>query len=474
MRIARRSPSLGLSILVLAAVAGPAGAAWGPVQTLGEGVNRPPVIGFSQTGAAALAFETGLQQTYLSSHALGGEFSAPQQVATGVGPDQVVVAADGTTVLRAGSTVLVEAPGAMSFAPAQELGGAPAFDEPGPDAVIVPTARSEVVASVQSAAQHQEADVLSPGSTSLTPLGGLQGFSPLGEPDPIAADDAGGVFLTDQASESRCQKAGERNIVVAYRAAGGSFTTTTPLRCQTLDAPTVLPSEIAAAASAHAALVTVTGRLGHYQVVVQTRTRKRFGAAHVLARTTRPPNLLGAPVIGLGGRVTIGWAVCRRAGSGCSVGAASGRIGASTWHTRTFAAPADRNGVGGQVNNGFVTLSKCSGYCTLSVAYAGPRGFGSPQPLATSSQLVSIDRLITATGGRNRPKLVVWTTSSGQLFAAMMNATTRRLGDPQELAATGVANPSQVNDEVGPNGQAIVAWATSAGAADAVVSSGGG
>jgi hypothetical protein len=367
MRISRLTLLFALSLAVLAVLAGAAAAAWGPVQRLAEGVYGPPVIGFGQTGAAVLAFETGRQDTYVVSHSVGGGFSTPRLVAAGFGVNQVVLAADGATVLRSGSTMLVEPPGTTSFGPAQELGGPQMRDLPPADALVVPTPTGEVIASVWGDRQDQQAYVLAPGSRSFTPLTGFQDFYPLGGPAPVAADDAGGVFLTDQASGNHCTKVREMNIIVAYRPGGGSFTTTTPLRCQPLNVPNSPPAEIGAAGSARAALVTVTGTFGHYQVVVQTRTRKRFGAAHVLARMTRVPTLLGPPVIGLGGGVTIAWSTCRQADIGCSVGAASGSLDGSTWHTRTFTAPQNRNGLGAQVNDRFVMLSQCSGWCTLSV-----------------------------------------------------------------------------------------------------------
>jgi hypothetical protein len=202
-------------------------------------------------------------------------------------------------------------------------------------------------------------------------------------------------------------------------------------------------------------------------VLVQTLTGSRVGAPHVLARTRRFVTLLGPPVIGLGGRVTIAWSVCRRFDSGCSAGAAYGRLRGGRWYTRTFSAP------GVLVGDGFLMLSRCSGSCTLSLAYAGRHGFGAPRPLATNAQFVFPDQLAAATGGRRRLRLVLWTTSSGQLFAAVGNTMTGRFASPTELASSGVANSSNVNYELGPDGQAIVTWVTSAGAAYAVAYAGG-
>lgn len=275
----------------------------------------------------------------------------------------------------------------------------------------------------------------------------------------------GGAYLVGQSSYGGCRRPGAANIVVGYRPAGGRFRFSTALRCPPLTVPNALPAEVSAAGNGRAVLVTVTGVLRRYTLVVQTGRDGQFSAAHVLARS-RTDFKFGAPAVGLGGTVTIAWERCQRYVIGCVVGAARGSLHSRIWRTRTFADTRNRFGLNGHVGGGYVTLQRCAGpRCVLSVAYATRRGFTSPQPITTDGFLSQPYDLVAASGGRARVKLLVCKNFRDALRVATLNAHTRRFDSPHLSAS--VARSRGVAYQTGPAGQAIVTWTNSDGTASA-------
>jgi hypothetical protein len=469
MDVGRTVASLGCFVALGLAIAPPALAGWSAPASLGPAATTP-VVGFDPAGNAALAFGAGDGPIYVVRHPLGGAFSAAEEVASfSDAPGQVVLTGNGATLLRAGSTMFVQAAGSTAFGPPQELGGPQQGDLPPADAVIAPTSGSEVIASIMDNDLQEETAVLAPGAAAFGPGRSYRQFYPIGGPAPVATDTVGGAFITAQSTE-RCRKDGEDSIVVAYRPAHGSFRVTTPLRCRPLVVPNSPPSMIGAAGNAHAVLATVTGTLNHYEILVQVRNGARFGAPHLLASVhPHSPDLVGPPIIGPNGAITLAWGSC--SGSvHCTAGAAHGSASGRVWRTRTFTAPGNRSGVGvPEVGDGYVILSRCAGSsCALSATYADASGrFGNPKQITGAGQPVYPDQLAAASGGRRRLGLFVWTSPAGGIFATSITGRTHRFGPPTRLTPDGAATPGNIDYELGPNGQAIVAWVNNDGTASA-------
>lgn len=464
MKLAGITSALCLSLLWMAGAASMALAGWSPATNLGS-ASSTPVIGFAPTGDAELAFDSG-GVTVLVRHPYGSGFSDPQP--TGVqAAGQVVLPGGGETVLRTGATIFVEGPGATSFGAPQSLGGAQEGDLSAPDAVLIPTLRGEVIASVSTSREDAETAILPRGGSVFGPVG-LPPLYPQGGPVPIAADTAGGAYLVGESDHGGCDQPSAANVTVGYRPAGGRFRFSTALRCRPLTVPNAFPSVVSAAGDGRAVLVTVTRTADFkpYTLLVQTGRDGHFGAPHILARSRTDFNF-GAPAIGLGGTVTIAWETCRRYVIDCVVGAARGSLRNGLWPTRSFSDPGNRYGLGGRVGDGYVTLQRCAGpRCALSVAYATRRGFTSPQPITSDGVLSQPDDLVAASGGRARVRLLVWETSHDALLAATLNSRSGRFGPPHLLGAW-LTRSGHVTYETGPAGQAIVTWTNPDGTASA-------
>ena len=227
MRFSRVTAALCLSLLWLGGLASGASAGWSPATNLGPtGTTPAPAVGFAPTGDAALAYATG-GVTMLMRHSLGGGFSAAQP--TGADPpEQVVLPAGGGTILRDGATMFVEAPGATAFGPPQSLGGPTDLAFAGPTAVLLPTLRGEVVASVSSSQGNPETAIL-PRGASIFGAPEVPPISPLAGPVPVAADTAGGAYLVSQSAYGGCRLPGAVSVIVGYRPAGGA--SGSPRRC---------------------------------------------------------------------------------------------------------------------------------------------------------------------------------------------------------------------------------------------------
>jgi hypothetical protein len=472
MHVVRVVRLLAAALGVGLAIAQAALAGWSAPVSLGP-VASTPVIGFDPAGNAALAFAGSDGTIYVVRHPRRGAFSAAAGVAGfSEAPSQVVLTGDGATVLRAGSTMFVQPAGSTTFAPPQQLGGPQQFDLTPADAVIAPTSVSDVIASISDNSLQEETAVLAPGAAAFGPGSWYRRFYPIGGPAPIAMDAAGGAFITDESTE-RCRKGGEGSIVVAYRSAHGAFRVTTPLRCLPLVVPDSPPSMIAAAGNGQAVLATVAGKLNHYEVLVQLRGGARFGPPRLLAKVhPHSPSLLGPPIIGQGGAVTLAWESCSGSLAHCIASAAHGSADGHVWRTRTFTAPANRFGIGvPQVGDGYVILSRCAGSsCVMSASYADASGrFGNPQQITGAGEPAYPDQLAAASGGRRRLGLFIWVTPAGGIFATTISSRTHRFGPPTRLAPDGTATPGKIDYELGPNEQAIVAWVNGNGTASGAV-----
>ena len=464
--------------MAAAVIAAPSQAAWSPAVDLGP-ASRVPVIAFSPAGDAALAWGLNTATTNdtvtVVRHGDGGPFTGPASVATGT-PDpgrdlQITLAADGAAILRTGARVFVAPAGSSAFGPGQDLGGVQEGDLGPPEARLTPTLAGETIAGITSSQDFESAAVLAPGATRF---GAGQSFIPfddnIGTLLPVATDTAGTAFIAGD--DLDCGRNDRASVGVAVRLPHGRFGLASALPCRPVSVPGWPDPVISAAGSGRAVVLAVTGTTGHYVLWVIIRTHGRFGAPHVLARSAAGPNPLGPAVIGLDGKITAAWQTCAESGIHCTVTAARGSLRGGRWQQRTYSARGDRIGLGGQVGDGYVVLSRCAGsICRLSVVYAGRRGrFGDPVPLTADGQLVFRDTLTEASSGRRRVRIVVWSSSRGGVFAAVAAPGRPRLGAVRRLAPDGSGgNYGPPAYETGPRDQAIVAWLTGRATASATV-----
>lgn len=473
LAVMRRVHFLRLLVICLALpglLAASAQARWGPSVDLGPAV-RQPVIGFDPSGGAALAWglpsSSDQQDVAVARAAFGSDLGAPEIVATGV-PDpsmhlQIVLAGGGTAVLRTGARVFV-APGATTtFGASQDLGGMQEGDLAAPDARLIATLKGDVIASVMHSDGNETIAVLPAGSSGFGDPHQYPSLNPdAGQPVAVASDPQGSAFLADLATN--CSAQNDQSVVLATRPPGGSFRLSTALRCHPIFSPNPFPV-VATGEDGGLALLTVTGTPGRYALVVQTRYRGRLSRPHTLARSARLPNPLGAPVVNVGGGVTIGWLTCTASGGNCTESAARGSLSSGTWHTRTFGQPGE------QVGNGFVALSRCArGVCQISVSLVDRDGrFGNPSILTRDGQIAYRDELIEASGGRRRERAIVWTSSHGGLFASVSDPGRPGFGPIRQLAADATVSDDQVAYQTGPRDQVIATWLSPDGTAHAAI-----
>jgi hypothetical protein len=384
---------------------------------------------------------------YIVRRPAGGPFGPPSQVAGQLpAPDQLVLPRGGATVVRIGATMLVEPAGASSFTAPQELGGAQQFDLAPPDALLAATTAGEVIASVMDNSGNELTEVLARGASAFAQPQAYPSFYPLGGPAPVASDGAGGAFMADESTMGRCGT--ERaSTVVAYRPPASRFRVRTPLHCRLESVPQEpASSAIAAAGRGRAVLATLTGTFGHYQVVVQTRRHGRFDSPQVLTRFTGRDPYLYPPVIGAGGRVTIGWSACNARGRHCMFHTALGSLPGGRWRAQSFRGS-------GTVGDGYVALLRCAASCTLRVAYAAGRSFTAPRVLARHVEPVYPRDPTAAAGG-----VIVWESPGDGLLVATRSTSDGHFGAVHRLAGEGTVQPGAVNWASGPDGQALVTW----------------
>jgi hypothetical protein len=311
--------------------------------------------------------------------------------------------------------------------------------------------------------------VLRAGSSSFGESQQYPSLSPdAGQPVPVASDTKGSAFLADLATN--CSAQNDQSVALAARPSGGRFRLSVALPCESIFSPNPFPV-IAAGADGGLALLTVTGTPGRYALVVQTRYRGRLSSPHVLARSARVPNPLGAPVVNVGGGVTVGWTTCAASAASCTVSAAQGSLSSGTWHTRTFSPSSGR---GEQVGNSYVALSHCTrGVCQISVSLVDRQGrFGDPSTLTNDGQIAYRDQLVEASGGRRRDRAIIWTSSRGGLFASVSDPGQPGFGPSRRLAPDGAVAHDQAAYQTGPRDQVIVTWLSPDGTAHEAIYAG--
>ena len=487
---------LGLGLVVVAVgLAGglaSSGDAWAaPVRwlapvTLGSGAS--PVLTFSPSGAAAVAFSSGVGGLIeLVRRPSGGQFSPPVSLAqSGVAQQVVLTAAgdialtysDGPGSIGSGVSSVVTRPGASGFSAPQML--APAGNNP-PSVALAATTVGAAIASINDSSGEFGVASLAAGGATFSPervfansVSNVEFVAPL-----VATDGGGGAFLAYPAvSRARCANSGlgfrgvTSAVGVAYRSASGRLSLATPIDCYDWPSSEIGNVQLAATGRGRVMVADVyaAGPSGvpatRKQVVVHFGVGGRFGKPVTIASYRRGILLLsGPPVFDSTGAPTLAWYTCRNTETGpCTVagivGTPRGRLpAAQTLRTRghfAYAVTGVRS----------IALEDCPGplfptpSCPIEVSSADKSGrFQKPVPLAADG---SIEAFVHDARG---DQLLVWGVlgrTAARIYASAQVAGSVRFSAPR-IVSSGPVDPSSVTAQLGPRGEGIIAWKTTSG-----------
>jgi hypothetical protein len=468
---------------------------WLAPLTLGSGSS--PVLAFSPSGAAVVAFSSGVGGPIeLVRRPAGGQFSTPVAVARSGIAQQAVLTAAGDTALTygdspglsgSGVSAVVEPSGASGFRAPQML--APAGGNNAPSVDLSVTTAGVTIASINDTGGQFGVASLAAGAGAFSPervfansVSNVQFVPPL-----VATDGSGGAFLAYPAvSNARCADTGlglgrgaTSAVGVAYRSASGHLSLATPIDCY--DWPStgeVGNVQLAATGRGRVMLADVyaAGPSGvpstRKAVVVHLGVAGRFGKPVTIASYRRGiPLLAGPPVFDSRGAPTLAWHNCRRTEAGpctvaATVGTPRGRLPAGqTLRTRGHFAYA-LTGVRS------IALEDCPAplpttpSCPIEVSSADQRGrFQKPVQVGAHG---SMEAFVHDSRG---DQLLVWGVlgrTAARIFASAQMTGSHRFSRPT-LLSSGPVDPSSVSAQLGPRGEGIVTWKTTPGIVSADV-----